>query len=360
MGVDADSEQPVLFDEGRSRTDTAPVVRPVAAPVPGAMFRPADAELTASAAARVADGWAASTQAGYARDWKAFSSWCTEAGRTPLPATAETLASYVDHRATAGAAPATIDRALGAIASRHDADGHAITTKAARMALRSYTRQWARAGGRRRQAPALTVDQLRLMLEAAGRGLRGLRDRTLLLLGYAMMARRSELAALDVGDVRVVAEGLEAFVATSKTDKESTGVTVAIPYGTHLSTCPVRTAAAYLAALAENGITTGPLLRSIDRHGRLAGTPNAAGRGSGRMSGAGINLVVKHLAEATGLEGVTAHSLRAGPATAAAAARVPRAWIARQGRWSERSTAVDSYIRPADAWTDNPLRHLGL
>ncbi|WP_436892293.1 hypothetical protein [Nocardiopsis dassonvillei] len=47
-------------------------------------------------------------------------------------------------------------------------------------------------------------------------------------------------------------------------------------------------------------------------------------------------------------------------ATAAAAARVPRAWIARQGRWAERSTAIDAYIRPADAWTDNPLRHVGL
>lgn len=40
--------------------------------------------------------------------------------------------------------------------------------------------------------------------------------------------------------------------------------------------------------------------------------------------------------------------------------RCPRAWIARQGRCSERSTAVDTYIRPADAWTDNPLRHVGL
>ena len=319
-----------------------------------------DSELTESAAARVADGWAASTRTGYTRDWATFTAWCSSASRTPLPATAETLASYVDHLATAAFAPATIDRALGSIASRHAADGTAVSTKAARMALRSYRRQWAGAGGRKRQAPALSVDQLRLMLDAAGDGLVGLRDRTLLLLGYAMMARRSELAALDIADVRQVPDGLEVFVVTSKTDKDSAGTVVAVPYGTHLATCPVRTVATYLATLADAGVTAGPLLRSVDRHGRAAGTPDAAGRGSGRMSGAGINLVVKKLATAAGIEGVSAHSLRAGPATAAAAAGVPRAWIARQGRWSEQSTAIDSYIRPADAWRDNPMRKVGL
>src|SRR5699024_2776452 len=123
-------------------------------------------------------------------------------------------------------------------------------------------------------------------------------------------------------------------------------------------TCPVRTVTAYLHALAENGLTTGPLLRSVTRHGHLAGTPGAAGRGTGRMSGAGINLVIKNLAEQAGIEGITAHSLRAGPATAAAAAGAPRAWIARQGRWCAKSTAVDSYIRPAHAWRDNPMRRV--
>ncbi|MGW9351717.1 tyrosine-type recombinase/integrase [Nocardiopsis flavescens] len=356
----ADEREPqVLFDDGQD--PPAPLPAPAPPPPPaGALFRTADAALTPSAAARVADGWAPSTQTGYARDWAAFTAWCASAGRTPLPATAETLASYVDHLATAGAAPATIDRALGALAARHHADGQALTTKAARLALRSYTRQWAAAGGRRRRAPALTVEQLRLMLTAAGEDLKGLRDRTLLLLGYAMMARRSELAALDTGDLRQVPEGLEVFVAASKTDRDAAGATVAVPYGTHLLTCPVRTALAYHRALDAAGAGQGPLLRSIDRHGRPLGSPGAAGRGTGRMSGAGINLIVKRLADQVGLEGVTAHSLRAGPATAAAAARVPRAWIARQGRWAERSTAVDSYIRPADAWSDNPMREVGL
>ncbi|WP_306368474.1 integrase [Nocardiopsis sp. CC223A] len=303
----ADEREPgVLFDDGQDPPTALPATVPPP-PAPGALFRPADAEPTPSAAARVADGWAPSTRTGYARDWTAFTSWCADAGRTPLPATAETLASYVDRLATAGAAPATIDRALGAIASRHHADGHGLTTKAARMALRSYTRQWTKEGGRRRRAPALTVEELRPMLQAAGEDLRGLRDRTLLLLGYAMMARRSEPAALDTCDLRTLPEGLEVFVAASKTDRDAAGVTVAVPYGTHLLTCPVRTAIAHHRALAEADAGQGPLSRSIDRHGRPLGSPGTAGRGTGRMSGAGINLIVKRLAEQVGLDGVTAH-----------------------------------------------------
>src|SRR5699024_7631399 len=115
---------------------TTPATQVVSAPQSTTQIVPAvDSELTPSAATRVVGCWSASTRTGYARAWWGFSSWCTTAGRAALPATAETLASYVDHLATAGAAPATIARALGAIASRHHAAGHTLTTKAAGMAL---------------------------------------------------------------------------------------------------------------------------------------------------------------------------------------------------------------------------------
>ncbi|MEY9212011.1 tyrosine-type recombinase/integrase [Thermobifida halotolerans] len=322
-----------------------------------------DNELSEAAAARIADSWAANTRTAYSRDWTAFRTWCDAHDRSALPASAATLATYVDAltRTVPPPAPATVDRALGTIQSHHTAVGLPLDTKPARMVLRSYRRERAQAGHTPRRAPALTVDQLRAMVDATGDDLVGLRDRTLCLLGFAMMARRSELAALDIDDVREVAEGLEVRVRTSKTDRDSVGAGVAVPYGSLARTCPVRTTLAWIAALAETGITTGPLLRAVDRHGRPAGTPGATVRGSGRMSGAGINHVVKTLAQRAGIDApVTAHSLRAGAATAAAAARVPRAHIARQGRWSLRSPVVDTYIRPADAWNDNPIRHVGL
>ncbi|MGW8526970.1 tyrosine-type recombinase/integrase [Nocardiopsis sp. NPDC055824] len=330
-------------------------------PTPPAVPGPVDQDaLTPAAAARVADGWAANTQRAVARDWTRFTAWCAAHGRTPLPATGATLANYVTHLLEDRPAPATVERAIGIVQTYHRAVDLAVNGRPARMALRSYRREWTAAGGRVRRAAAVDVDQLRAMLDAADEGLPGLRDRTLVLLGFTMMARRSELARLDIGDVRLVPDGLEVFVATSKTDKDSAGATVRIPYGTLAQTCAVRTTADWIGTLAEHGLTAGPLLRGVDRYGRLAGTPGATLRGTGRMSGAGINLVVQRLAAAAGLEGVTAHSLRAGSATASAMAGVPRAQIARQGRWEPTSTAVDAYIRPAEDWRDNPMRQVGL
>lgn len=320
-----------------------------------------DQMLTTRAAERITTAWTANTRRAVAYQWRQFATWCAEHDRAALPCSSETLASYAAHLADQGLAPASIDTALGCIQGRHKAEGHALNGAPARMVLRSYRREQAVSGRRARQAAALTVGQLRSMVQQADpETLSGKRDRALLLLGYNMMARRSELTALNLDDVTLTDHGLEVFVAASKTDKASAGETVAVPYGTHLDTCAVRAVLAWRAALEELGVTSGPLLRGVDRHGRLVGSSGAAGRRGTRMSPDSVNRIVRRLAKAAGLEGVSAHSLRSGPATAAAMAGAPRAWITRQGRWSPTSTAVDAYIRPADAWENNPMRRLGL
>ena len=53
--------------------------------------------------------------------------------------------------------------------------------------------------------------------------LKGLRDRALLLLGFAGAFRRSELVALDTEHLRERPEGLEVLIASSKTDQEGQG-----------------------------------------------------------------------------------------------------------------------------------------
>lgn len=97
-----------------------------------------------------------------------------------------------------------------------------------------------------------------------------------------------------------------------------------IPYGTLAQTCAVRTTIAWIEAPIEHDLTMGPLLRGADRHRCRSGTPWVTLRRTGLMSGAGISLFVQGLATTSGLEAVTAHSLRAGSATASAMAGVPR------------------------------------
>ncbi|MET8862637.1 tyrosine-type recombinase/integrase [Nonomuraea sp. NPDC004580] len=330
----------------------------------------ADRELTEAARARVAGGFAANTSRAYQRDWESFTAWCAALGRSPLPATPETVTEYVTHLAATPTrkgtlpAPSTIERALACIQSRHKKAGLRLNAEFARLALRDYRKERATAGQRTRKAPPAELTVLRALIDTTDPAtLGGLRDRVVLVLGFALMGRRSELAALDLADLTFTADGLEVAIRRSKTDQDAIGEIVPLPYGSHPATCPVRVVQAWLAMLEERGVAEGPLLRAIDRHGRLSGTPGATMRGTGRMSGDGLNKIVRRAAERAGLKDAdtfTAHSLRAGGATAAAKAGASVSAIARHGRWSEKSPVVHGYIRTADRWRDNPMRGVGL
>ncbi len=298
----------------------------------------------------------AATREAYGRQWSRYTAWCAEHDRTALPATAETVAEFASALADFGLGPASLEQAMSTIRRVHRHHGYPgrPDTAGARLVLRHHRRAWADAGHRVRQAPPLVVDRLRVLVETSDpESTIGIRDRALLVLGFSLMARRSELAGLDVADVADVDEGLIVRIRKSKTDQDAVGVDVAIPYGSHPQTCPVRTVRSWLARLAENGVTSGPLLRSVDRNGRI---------GSG-LSGGGIRHIVKAAAARAGLDGAgefSPHSLRAGGATAAAKAGVPTALIARHGRWSPTSPVVHTYVRQVDQWKDNPMSRVGL
>jgi integrase len=78
----------------------------------------------------------------------------------------------------------------------------------------------------------------RAMALATPEGFEGIRDRALLLLGFAGAFRRSELVALDVADLEETDEGFKIIIRRSKTDQEGHGETIAIVRGG--ATCPVK------------------------------------------------------------------------------------------------------------------------
>lgn len=315
-----------------------------------------DATVSDDTRARITDGMSANTRRAYERQLRRFTEWCATAGRSALPATAQTLAEYVASLCADGLGPASVEQAIATIRTAHRLAGfeHQPDTTAARLVLRSHRRDRAEQGTRTRKAPPITLEILRAMLDTTPADtLAGLRDRALLVLGFALMGRRSELAALHISDVVETDNGLEILIRMSKTDQDAIGETVAIPRGSHPDTDPVRVVRAWLAALAERGITEGPLLRAVNRHGQ----PGAA------ISPDGINKAVRAAAERAKVpnaERITAHSLRAGGATAAYKAGAPVSVIAGHGRWSAQSPVVLGYIRAVDKWTDNAMRGVGL
>ncbi len=90
------------------------------------------------------------------------------------------------------------------------------------------------------RAQRCLVEDLRRTLEQLGDDPASIRDRALILVGFAGAMRRSELAALDVSDVTFIDKGIEILIRRSKTDQLGVGHVLAIQYGSSIETCPVR------------------------------------------------------------------------------------------------------------------------
>jgi hypothetical protein len=115
------------------------------------------------------------------------------------------------------------------------------------------------------KAPLLTTD-VRRMVEALPDTPARCRDCALLLLGFAGGFRRSELAALNAGDL-LPTDGRPSGQAPALENRfRREGKDVGIPYGSTSTTCPVR---ALTAGLTTAGLSEGALFRGVDRHWRV-------------------------------------------------------------------------------------------
>lgn len=298
-----------------------------------------------------------STRAAYERQWSKFATWCEAEGVTSLPAHGDTFAEYTGWLTRTptmiGTLPsvATIQQAHAAIRAMHRYAGHEgrPDSKRALAVLKTYRRERADQRQGRKQSAPVTVQPLRAMVATLDLETTiGLRDRLMLVLGFAGMLRRSELVALQLDDVTETDDGLIVFLARSKTDQDAAGATVAIPPGSHPHTDAVRAWHDWTEALAAAGITEGRLLRSVSRHGHIGDS----------WSTEALNKRVKAIAAAAGVEGVTAHGLRAGGPTEAARKGVPGSFIRDHGRW--KSGVWQEYVRRADQFRDNPMAGIGL
>ena len=151
---------------------------------------------------------AENTNKAYAADWKHFSRWCRLKGASPLPPSPEIIGLYLtDLASPAGASPSqsasrplsvsTIDRRLSGLVWNYAQRGLTLDRKDPHIAtvLAGIKRRHARPPV---QKEAIFADDIRAMVAALPFDLRGLRDRAMLLLGYAGGLRRSEIVSIDV------------------------------------------------------------------------------------------------------------------------------------------------------------------
>lgn len=269
---------------------------------------------------------AANTRRAYESDLRHFLAW-----GGAVPATPQTVACYLANHASV-LAIATLARHIIAIRRVHIAQGHSDPT---RSELVRRTFQGIRRLCRRpqRRAAAITPADLAAICSLLGDNPKDVRDRAVLLVGFGGAFRRSELCAIDRGDVDIGASGMTITIRRSKTDQEGQGRKVAIPRGRG-SLCPV---AALERWLAVSGITEGAVFRPVTRAGRV---------GPGRISPEAIATIVKQRIRAIGRDpsSYSGHSLRAGFVTAAALAGLPL-WKIKMQTGHASDAMLGRYIR---------------
>lgn len=279
------------------------------------------------------------TRRAYKADWASFATWCEAAGEKTLPASPIAVATYLAQLADGGLKAKTIQRRTAAIRAKHLAAGLEPPTNA--EGVRAVMRGIRRTLGTRKvkKAPA-TAEVITSLLDVFPATLAGIRDRALVLLGFAAGMRRSELVALDISDVSWRRKGILLHIGRSKTDQEGAGADIPVPAGSKLQ--PVAALSAWLEA---SGITDGPIFRQVDRHGRL---------GAQRLSDRSVARIVKRAIAAAGIDEsvFSGHSLRAGFVTSSLERKVDPFKIMRITRHVKVDT-LKEYDRRENGFDDH-------
>ena len=304
----------------------------IAQPVLVGVFSP-ETLLSLEVKEYIAAAIAPATRRAYQGDLKDFLSWGGY-----IPCTPGSVAEYIVNRARIQS-PFTIARRIVGISRANTSLGLPDPSKSdlVRAVLRGLRRT---EGKPQRQVAPVLREDLFLMLEQM-RGLKGIRDRALLLVGFAAALRRSELVSLDVEDLQFVKEGLLISLPRSKTDQDGNGRKIAIPFG-RTSACPVKAVQHWMDV---STISTGAIFRSVNKAEKVSAT---------RLTDQSVALIVKQHAQALGLpaEAYSGHSLRAGLVTSAAKAGVSLVKI--QQQTGHRSVAMlTRYIRDAQVFENN-------
>ena len=244
----------------------------------------------------------ANTLRAYAADWRAFTTWCHEARVAPLPAPPSVVARYLVSL-TASLGRSSVRRRLAAIANAHRRAGE--PWEAGHPAIAGARASTVAALGKPTQSAAvLSSTEVKQLVEACGSDLAGLRDRALLLIGFAGALRRSELVAVDREHLRFTPEGMSVLVVDAGHSGEGEGATLPIARGQDPLFCPVRAMEEWLR-------------RTRIEYGAVFHRINAGGALEGRLSPQGVWRVLRKRAAIAQLtvresERLSPQGLRAG------------------------------------------------
>ena len=268
--------------------------------------------------------------------------------RQPGPAQSAALALIALglRRSLACPAPATLDRRIASWRAFHRMRNLASPFAAPLIAAARQKARRANAAPHSPKSPRpVTRDLLEQLLASCDDGLRGLRDRAILMLAFASGGRRrSEITALyhdDIGTEDYAPKGL-IWVRLLQTKTTTQAEAPRLPL-------KGRAARAVMGWITQAGIDDGPLFRPISTSGRALNRPLAPDA---------IRTILRHRLTLAGLapDHATPHGLRSGFLTQAALDGAP---LAAAMKLSLHRSAIQAQRYYADVdIADNPATDL--
>ena len=293
---------------------------------------------------RLSKSKADNTIKAYSSDWSDFSDWCAYHGVSDLPAAPETIVNYVNDLADDARAN-TVSRRVTAISENHIAAGFGRENPAKDGMVRAAISAIRREKGtfQHGKTPVL-METLYLLVDCFGDDIVSLRDKALVLLGFAGAFRRSELVRIQMDELNFTPQGMTIFVPHAKGDQLGHGATIAIPYAPDPEICAVRAVEQWILAAQ---IHYGPLFRGFKRNLEIR---------SEQLNDKSVALIVKKYAGMAGFnpDDFAGHSLRRGFATSAAQHDIDALTIMRQTRHKSEKM-VHRYIEQGNIFKDNAL-----
>ena len=278
---------------------------------------------------------AENTLRAYQSDFKDFSAFCSKNGFSSIPTQPKIIALYITHLSKS-LKFSTLKRRIASISVIHKLKGHYLDTKHP-IIMENLHGIKRTLGSRQKAKKPILINDLKLIINVIDKD--KIRDKALILIGFAGGFRRSELVNIYNEDVEFVTEGVKILIKKSKTDQSGEGMVKAIPYFNNQEFCPVIALKNYIKYKFAS-----------KNEGRIF-----------EISDKSVALIIKKYAEKVGLDSskYAGHSLRSGFATTAAEfGAEERNIMAMTGH--KTTQMVRRYIQEANLFKNNALNKIKL
>ena len=274
----------------------------------------------------------------YKADFRDFSLFCQQNGFSSMPTDPKVLTLYLT-QLSKYSKYSTLKRRLASISVIHKLNGHYLDTKHPVITENLLGIKRIKGTYQRAKKPLL-INDLKKIIEVINKDKNKkniLKNKALLLIGFAGGFRRSELVEIQYEDLEFVPEGVKIFVKKSKTDQSGEGMTKGIPYFSNPDYCPVVSLKKWIE---EGDVKSDKIFDMSDRN---------------------VALIIKRYARVAGLDEnkYSGHSLRSGFATSTAEQGAEeRSIMAMTGH--KTTQMVRRYIKEANLFKNNALNKIKL